>query len=224
MYTILKLFGRSPFTLLRSHMDLVNSCVHLLIHLFDALEKKDFPLLEETANRIFELEHAANLTKNDIRNHLPKSLFLPIERSQLLEILQTQDRIADSAKDVAVLVTLKNIDMNDSFRDNFRTFLNKNIESYDHACAIIKEMQDLLESSFGGIEAEKVKEMVENVAFSENKVDLIQRGLLKQFFLGEKEMSYSTFFLWLKIFEAVGSISNLSEKLANRVRMTLDLK
>ena len=66
--------------------------------------------------------------------------------------------------------------------------------------------------------------MVDDVAFKEHEADIIQRKLLKSLFKAEDEMTYSSFHLWQKIFEALGSISNLSEKLANRVRMMLELK
>ncbi len=224
MYTILNLFGRSPFAPLQSHMAQVAVCVHLLKDLFEALEKKDFISLDKISQQISEHEHLADLTKNDIRNHLPKSLYLPIDRSQLLEILTVQDNISDRAEDVAVLVNLKNIELLPIFRDEFWAFLIKNIETFDGAHQIIKEMHELLESSFGGNEAEKVKAMVDHVAYCEHEVDLIQRSLLKKIFAAEDQMSFTTFHLWQKIFEAVASLSNLSEKLAYRIRMTLELK
>jgi uncharacterized protein len=224
MLTILNLFGRSPFAPLRSHMEKVGICVHMVKDLFAALESKNFEELNRLAEQISEQEHQADLLKNDIRNHLPKSLFLAIDRSQLLEILAIQDNIADKAEDVAVLLTLKSIEMLSLFRDDFWNFLNKNIESFNGAQLIIKEMHELLESSFGGIEAEKVRGIVDDVAFKEHEADIIQRRLLKSLFKAENEMPYSTFHLWQKIFESVGAISNLSEKLAYRVRMTLELK
>lgn len=222
--TIFNLFGRSPFAPLQSHMEKVSACVHLLHDLFLALEKKDYTALEFIANQIAELEHQADITKNDIRNHLPKSLFLPIDRGQLLEILSTQDRIADKAEDIAVLVTIKPIELLPTFSVEFKHFLEKNISTFDGAFLIIKEIHELLESSFGGLEAEKVRSMVEEVSYKEHEVDIIQRGLLKKFFKAENEMSYTTFYVWQKICEAVADISNLSETLANRVRMTLELK
>lgn len=222
--TLLNLFGRSPFAPLQSHMEKVSSCVHMLPELFEAMEKKDYEKMEHVAEKISELEHDADLTKNDIRNHLPKSLFLPIDRTHLLTILSLQDNIADVAEDVAVLTTLKSIEILPSFKLDFHEFLIKNIETFDSVQLIIKEMHELLESSFGGIEAEKVRKMVAHVAFKEHEVDLIQRKLLRRLFASENEMTYTTFILWQRIFSALSSISNLSENLANRVRMTLDLK
>lgn len=222
--TILNLFGRSPFAPLQAHMQRVSDCVHLLPSLFEALEKKDYDAVQRIADKISDLEHQADLTKNDIRNHLPKSLFLPIDRSHLLEILDTQDKIADRAEDIAVLVTLKPLELLPIFSAEFKNFLKQNIDAFDSARAIIKEMHELLESSFGGIEAEKVCAMVESVSFKEHEVDVSQIHLLKKLFQAEDLMTYTTFHLWQKICEAVAGISNLSEKLALRVRMTLELK
>jgi uncharacterized protein len=221
---IMNLFGRSPFAPLQSHMDKVSCCVHMVPELFEALEKQEYQKCEEIAAKISELEHQADLTKNDIRNHLPKSLFLPIDNSNLLDILTIQDRIADAAEDVAVLATLKEIVLLDRFKEDFHLFLNKNIEAFNEAHLIIQEIHELLESSFGGMEAEKVRVMVDQVAYKEHEVDLIQRKLLKSLFQAENEMTYSTFDLWQRIFEATAAISNLSENLAYRVRMTLELK
>ncbi len=69
MLHILNLFGRSPFAPLQDHMSKVALCIEQLEVLFDALEKKDMPSLEKLTQHISELEHAADLTKNDIRNH-----------------------------------------------------------------------------------------------------------------------------------------------------------
>jgi predicted phosphate transport protein (TIGR00153 family) len=224
MLTILNLFGRSPFAPLQSHMERVSQCVHKTVELFDALQSENFKKLDEIANEISELEHQADLTKNDIRNHLPRTLYLAIDRNNLLEILAIQDSIADSAEDIAALCTLKILKMPDSLKKDFKNFLLKNIECFNGARNIIKELHDLLESSFGGIEAEKVRSMVDDVSFKEHEADVLQHKLLKDLYAAEDKMSYGTFHLWQKIFAATASISNLSEKLANRVRMNLDLK
>lgn len=222
--TILNLFGRSPFAPLQSHMENVAECVHSLPDLFAAVERKDLSSVDRLTTQISELEHQADLTKNDIRNHLPKGLFLPMDRENLLDILAIQDRIADAAEDIAVLVTLKPLTFLPHFRDDYFQFLNKNIESFNGAQKIIQELVELLESSFGGIEAEKVRAMVSDVSFKEHEADLLQRRLLKSLFASESEMNYSTFFLWQRIFSGTAALSNLSENLANRVRMTLELK
>lgn len=224
MLTILNLFGRSPFALLQSHMNRVSEAVHLLPALFKAIYEKNYSESERIADLIAEHEHQADLTKNEIRNHLPKTLFLAVDRAGLLEILSIQDNLADHAEDIGVLANLKPLERIEGFSPLFDLFLQKNIEAFDNAHAIIKELNELIETSFGGIEAEKVRLMVEKVAYIEHEADLNQKNLLKAFFKCEDEMSYSTFDIWQKIFEKTASLSNLSEKLGYRIRMTLELK
>lgn len=222
--TLLNLFGRSPFAPLQSHMEKVSVCVHALKELFEAVERKDQEAIEAIAEKIADYEHKADVTKNDILNHLPKSLFLPIDRTHLVEILNTQDKIADKAEDIAVLATLKPIEIQPHFKEEFKEFLLKNISAFDSALMIIKEMHELLESSFGGMEAEKVRSMVEEVSFKEHEIDVLQRHLLKKLFQSEDYMSYTTFHVWQKICESVAALSNLSEALAFRIRLTLEVK
>ncbi|GAB4235320.1 MAG: TIGR00153 family protein [Chlamydiales bacterium] len=224
MFTILNLFGRSPFAPLKAHMDKVSECVHSLIPLFSAIQESDFQKAEELAKLISKFEHEADLTKNEIRNHLPNSYYLPIDRASLLEILSLQDSLADVTEDVAVLATLKPLNMVSSFSEEFRGFLEKSLLAFDGVHSIMNELHELLESSFGGIEAEKVRGMVDDVAYKEHEVDLLQRELFKKLIDAENEMSYSTYHRWIKIFSSIASLSDISEKLAFRVRMTLDLK
>ncbi|MDP1879468.1 MAG: TIGR00153 family protein [Parachlamydiaceae bacterium] len=224
MLTILKLFGRSPFSLLQLHMESVAKCVHSLPKIYDALEAKDYSSLDQISEEISRLEHDADLIKNDIRNNLPTSLFLPINRGNLLDILSLQDSIADKVEDAGVIVTLKPLELLPIFREEFKLFVQKNIETFDEALLIIQELPDLVESSFGGSEAKKVQSMVDEVAYREHEVDLLQRKLLKCLFKAEDQLTYVTFHQWQRLFQSIAAISNLSENLGYRIRMTLEIK
>lgn len=224
MLSILPLFGKSPFAPLQTHMESVSACVRKLPELFIALEANNSQQLEKICEEISFLEHQADLLKNDIRNHLPKSLLLAVDRSSLLEMLSLQDSLADHAEDIAVLINLYPLKMLEPLKNDLRLFLQKNLDSFEGIYAILKELHELLESSFGGIEAQRVNQMVDQVAKQEHEADLLQRALLRHLFAQEKQLSMSAFYLWLRIFEAIGALSNLSEKLAYRVRTTLELK
>ena len=224
MLNLFSMFGRSPFALLRTHMERVVACVEEVGPLFEALKAGNVQAIEDLAVKISDLEHKADLAKNEIRNHLPKSLFLPIDRGALLEILECQDEIADHIEDLGLVLTLKPISFKPEFEAIFFKFLDKNLETFEWAKKIIHELDELLESTFGGIEAEKVRSMAHIVAVKEHEADLIQREFSKALFRVDNQLSYSEFHLWEKVCLLVASISNLSEKLANRVRMTLDVK
>ena len=224
MRTLAKLFAKSPFSPLQKHMEDVNECVKKVKEIFEALEENDSKSVSRIAKEISKLEAKADTTKNELRNHLPGGLFMPVSKAALLEILSLQDDIADDCEDIGVLLTLKDLTLKDIFKDDFKSFLNKNFETYELIKKIIDEFDNLLETSFTGREAEKVRSMVNNVALKEHETDLTQRKLLKNIFRNEDHFTHAEFQLWLLILREIRTLSNTSEKLAHRIRNLLDLE
>ena len=224
MRTLAKLFAKSPFAPLQMHMQDVNECVKKVKEIFEALEENDSKSVSRIAREISKLEAKADTTKNELRNHLPGGLFMPVSKAALLEILSLQDDIADDCEDIGILLTLKDLTLKDIFKEDFKIFLNKNLETYELIKEIIDEFDNLLETSFTGREAEKVRSMVSNVALKEHETDLTQRKLLKNIFSNEDQFTHAEFQLWLLILREIRTLSNTSEKLAHRIRNLLDLE
>lgn len=220
--TILSLFGRSPFARLQLHMETVAHCVHCLPKLCKFLEEKNSVDIEQLVDQIFYFENEADLIKNDIRSDLSKNIYTLINSTVLLNILSIQDKIADLVQDVAVHVTVKPLELLPIFRETFKQFLQKNIQAFDKVHLIIKDLHELVEASFGGAEAKKINIIIDETIAYEREVDLIQRQLLGNLFEAEEQLSYATFYRWQSIFKAIGSISNLSENLANCIRTILE--
>ena len=107
MSTIGKLFGRSPFNLLQRHMDQAGRCVEKMGEALDAFEAEEFDSLPAFATEVSRLEHEADQIRDDIRNHLLRRFFMPVDRGQVLRVLSQQDSLADTAEDVCVLLTMK---------------------------------------------------------------------------------------------------------------------
>ena len=225
MLTIAKLFGKSPFAPLQTHMNKVASCTEKLTRMFEILPKMEWDKIERLAAELSHLEHEADLTKNDIRNHLPKSLFIPIDRGHFLEILSVQDSIADQAEEIGMMLTLRPTEILPDFYHSLQEYFNKNADVFWSARQIIQEIDELLESSFGGLEAEKVKAMVEQTAHKENEAKKLYRALMaKLFAMSGNEIPVPSFFLWASLLKAIAEFSKCSERLANRIRMVLELK
>jgi hypothetical protein len=222
MMTVARLFGKSPFAPLQRHMNKVALCVEKLSKVFDSLEHKN--KIQRLVADLSKLEHEADLTKNDIRNHLPKSLFMPIGRSHFLEILSLQDSIADISEHIGLTLSFRPLSHCELFGSDLREFFRKCIEVFWDSKRIIEEIDELLESSFGGIEAEKVKTMVEETSYKEHKAQKQKLVLLKRLYNEGEGLSSVVFYHWLRAVEEVGILAQVSEKLANRIRMVLETK
>src|SRR3990167_8316456 len=103
MRTLLNLFGPSPIKPIEQHMRKVYQCAKQLHDFFAAALAEDWEKAIKLNNKIASLEKDADIMKRELRLHLPTSLFLPVARTDLLELLNTQERIANRCQDIAGL-------------------------------------------------------------------------------------------------------------------------
>lgn len=224
MLNLSSLLGKSPFAPLQSHMNKVENCVKELYSLLKSIEAQNMKEIEEIATKISKLEHEADLAKNEIKNRLPKGLFLPISRQDLLEILALQDAFANRAEDIAFIATFKTLSNYSDLKEDFEFFFKENIEAFSLAKDVIDEFDNLIESSFGGIEAEKVKIMITELAYKEHELDNLLYALEKKLYDLSEKMHYSLFNAWIDLIREVGKLSNLGEKLGNLILTVIDSK
>ena len=111
MLNISSMFARSPFKPLRDHMDKVAESVVPLKEFFEALHQEDYAKVKEIQQQVSLAEKEADIIKNEVRDHLPRSVFMPINRRDLLEMLDMQDTIADVAQDIVNLLTLRKMSL-----------------------------------------------------------------------------------------------------------------
>jgi predicted phosphate transport protein (TIGR00153 family) len=219
-----KLFSRAPFDLLELHMEKVIACLVKLDEVLKIFEDTELSTLESFAESVSELEHEADLIKNDIRQTLPQSYLFSVDRANFLEILAVQDDLADVAEEIANILTIKQIQIPPKIRNALHEYKNKNMEAVWDVKEIVFSFEELLEASFGGPVAEKIQNKIDETAFKEHESDMMKRKLLKELFTISESLSTPDFYLWVHLIEAIGKISHSAEKLALRIGMLLDFK
>ena len=219
--TIFDLFAKSPFGPLQDHMRKVMDCVALIPDLYRALEEEDEKTFERLVEEIKEAEHEADKIKNEIRGDLPKTVFTPVDRDDLLEALSLQDSISDYAEDVAVLLSMKSLPFPATMRNEFWKFLEQVMITVNQYAKINEELDELMEASFGGAEAGKVEEMINNLGHEEHKTDRLQHELVRKLLTMEEKIGTLNVIMWMKVLEATGNMANRAEKVGNRLRLFL---
>ena len=224
MSTIGKLFGRSPFNQIQLHMEQVSKCVNKMRSAISAMTSGQFEELDDLAYEVSRLEHQADQVKSDIRNQLIRRFFMPIDKAEVLEILSLQDELADTAEDLCKVITLKKLPFHDGVRELFDEFVEQNLVAFELVFSIIQQLDELIESGFGGTEAEKVRGLAHDVAVAEHQSDVVQIKLLKKLYENDAQMSVGEFHLWMRTTRILSQISNISENLANKILKTLSFK
>lgn len=221
MSIISKLFGKSPFEPLHQHMLKVKACVGLVRPLMDAFLKGEQEKVKDVARKIFKAEHDADMVKKEIRSRLPKSIFLPVARGDILRFLKEQDNIADSAEDLAALLILRKTTVPEELKEKLKNFVDKVLETYEVAMTVSSEIKLLAETSFGGEEAHKVMELIEQLKLKEWEADKAQMTAAKKMFSIEKKLDPVSVMMWMHIFRELGTLANHAENAGDQMRLML---
>ncbi|MEZ5931140.1 MAG: TIGR00153 family protein [Alphaproteobacteria bacterium] len=219
--TFAGLFGRSPFKPMQEHMRTVKKCSAQVTKLFEALCEGDQKKVLAIKDKIFDLENEADKIKNQLRSHLPKSLFMPVDRRDLLEVLDLQDNIADTAQDIAGLLVARRMDVADGMRQPLMNLVRRCVDACDQAARIIERLDELVETGFRGPESESVIEMVDQLNNIESDTDQMGLELTQSLFAHEDDMNPVSVVFWHDLIEMIGELADYAEKVGNRLRLLL---
>ncbi len=219
--SIFDLFRKSPFAALNEMMKEVMECTNRVPALYEAFLNSDSENIEKIAKEISDHEYETDLIKNEIRQSLPNSIFMPVARGDLLQIISAMDAIADKTEDLGVLMTFKTIIVPDEIKSEIMDFAKSVIGVVKLSKDVIEELETLKAASFAGPEAESVSSLLDKINESEHETDKYQYSLTKKVLNSEKEMDCGSLVLWLKIIEITGGIANSAEKMANRIRLII---
>ena len=221
MRAIVQLFSKSPFGPFQEHLKKVGDCVELVKPLFQALLDNDDESLRSTAKQISKLEHSADEIKNEIRDNMPRNIFMPVNRSDFLNLLSQQDSIADTVEDIAFLLTVRKTNCPESWRDSLLSYVHKCVNVFNETSEIYGSLDSLVQSGMTGSEASAVLKKINDIGLKEWEVDKTQFEMLSNMFSMEDEMKPADLFWWSKIFKELGDIGNYSEKSVNSIRMMI---
>lgn len=218
---IAALFGRSPFRPMQRHMEVVGRCAAALRPLFDAVVAGDRAEVKRQRDRIFEAEHEADRIKNEIRAHLPRSFLLPVDRRDLLDMLHSQDSIADCAQDVAGFLDVREMQLPEPLRDEVFRLLDRSLAAVDKCQEIVAELDELLATGFSGKEADRVSELIGELSRLETESDDVGAELVRKLFAIEHELSPLVVVFWYELSQKIGDLADHAEDAGDRLRLLL---
>jgi len=213
------LFSKSPFVPLQEHAERVMDTVRFLRPLFEALNEGDDAKFNELCASINEAEHQADIVKNTFRGETPKWLFLPVNRRDLLELLSTQDSVADKVQDVAAMLVIRPLEILPEMKDGLFELIDRVVDTCEKSSEIINRLDELLEASFGGQEAKRVLLMITELGELEHESDEAGKKFAKSLFGLENKMDPISIIMWSRVLTNVGDVANHAENIGNHLRL-----
>ncbi len=215
------LFGRSPIGPMQQHIAKAHECAANLVPFFEAVVAEDWARVEQVQQEMARLEHEADKLKKSVRLHLPKSLFLPVPRSDLLELLSVQDKIANRAKDIAGLMLGRQMRVPQPLQALMRTYVERSVDASAQALKAMNELDELLETGFAGREAQLVETLIEELDVIEQDTDRLQIEVRRQLFTLEQELPPVDVMFLYQIIDWIGDVADRAQRVGNRLEQLL---
>ncbi|HUH38842.1 MAG TPA: TIGR00153 family protein [Spongiibacteraceae bacterium] len=215
------LFGRSPIKPMQDHMARACACAELLAGFYRATLAEDWEQAAAIQQEIARLEGEADDLKRDLRMHLPKSLFLPVPRSDLLDLITVQDKIANTTKDIAGLMLGRKMRVPEAIAGLVGELIDAAIATTRQALTAINEMDELLEAGFRGREVAVVEALIQELHRLEHASDELQVKVRAALFKVEQSLPPINVMFLYQIIERIGELADRAQRVGARLEILL---
>lgn len=215
------LFGKSPFRPTQEHMKAVAECCERIVPLFEALSEGNREQILALKDEIFDLEQEADDVKNQIRSRLPKFLLMPVDRRDLLDLLNAQDSIADTAQDIAGLLVLRKMTVPEVLKEPLMPYVRRTVDAVRQCALVIGELDELVETGFRGRVGDRVEEMVTELGAIEAETDDLGMAMTEILFTHEDEMKPLSVVFWYELIQTIGDLADYAEDVGDRLRLLI---
>lgn len=215
------IFASSPIGPLQKHMARVVECVSKLDGFFKAVISGDTQMRHTIFAEIVVLENLADDMKKELRLNLPTSLFMPVDRRDMLSVLTMQDKVAGAARDVAGLVDGRSMQLPEPIQAPYMALIHTCIQACEQAYKAIGELDELIETGFDNSERKRITKMLNELDTLEQKTDQ-QSGELSAILmtLEEKLPPVQIMFLY-RLVQKTSGIADYAQRVGSRLQLTL---
>ncbi len=216
--SITDVFGESPFRKLHDHAEVAGKAAVLLRDAVVAYSAEDFEKVENLRKEIESLEYEADKIKHEIREKIPKSLMMPVDRHDLLSFLKPQDSIADACEHAAQILTFRKIrNLPDVVKKDLEELASRIINTIYKYEVLVDELSELILTSFSKKEVQESLEMVPEIENLEHQCDKIELRLYKEVMNCDK-LDPVDVLLLISLIKEMGEIANSTARAADRFR------
>jgi predicted phosphate transport protein (TIGR00153 family) len=215
------IFGASPVMPLEKHIEVAHRCAKKLWPFFSAAVDGNWEKAAAVRSEIEALEHEADNLKKEIRLNLPKSLFMPVPRQDLLELVLVQDMIANRTQDVSGIVLGRRMQIPEPIAEQFLEFVDRNIDATKQARKSVRELDELFTAGFRGAEVSLVEGLIEELDRIETDTDNKQAELQAALYEIEDTLKPVDAVFMYKVIELTGEIADMAERVGRRLELLL---
>ncbi len=209
------LTDKSPLDGLTEHYNKISGCVRIIRESMECYVAggacREFM---ELAQQVDEIENQADLIKRRIRNHLPRGLFMPVDKALFLNYTKAQDNVLDEAQEAMQWLAMRRVDIPSEFQKDI-------ISIIEEVGAITEMLGPALESTLGLIYTKHLdrrgtKDKFWNIRRKRSTVFKMKNNLVSRIY--NAEMDFKDIYQLIHFVEKLHEMAHNTENCADILR------
>ncbi len=214
---LLETIPGSPYKILQEHFKRVCKAVRKLDKMVKLYLEGNFTEAASVSVEISRLEHEADELKRHLRATLTRKIFMPISKEDLLAILASNERIADTCQDVAQILDMRETKIPEGLHPLLERFLGHIIDAVDSLRDMMNHLERLLESTFAKVETNVIITLGHRVHEHEYKADSVNKELSRAIYALEGKESPMALVHMMRFTDVLDSVADNAENAALRM-------
>jgi predicted phosphate transport protein (TIGR00153 family) len=215
-FSFFSLFYESPFVKLKKHADKVKECAWMFKRAAQCYVEQDCEEFDKLTEDVAMMESQADWLKRNLRNHLPRGIFMPMDKFIFLDCLREQDHVLDDVEEALYWLSFN--PMAGIPEELVGDFLHL-IDAVIPAIEKLPEMSEQAIVYFRNSTEEnrnKLKSIIRYVYQAEKEADHLEHELKKKAFAELKDPV--EIYHVVRLVEIVGDICDHAQNASDRMR------
>ncbi len=220
MFKRMPFFGllspKSPMQGLVEHYDQISDCLELIKEALECYVSgsgicREF---EELLLEIDKIENQADKIKRRVRNHLPKGLFMPVEKTLFLNYTTQQDDVMDEAQEALRWLGMRRINVPSEYQRAFISLLEEVSEAATQLGPALKMTVGLVHGEH--LDRAGCKDKFRTVRLQREKVFKWKQQLISDIY--NSDMEFKDIYQLIHFVDCLNTMAKSCEQCAGTLR------
>lgn len=209
------LMKKSPLEGLLDHYKKIRESVDIINDSFQCyLDRNQNVEFKDLQFRLNELESQADKNIRNIRNNLPRNIFMPVNKITVLNYTSAQDNILDSAQEALNWLSMKKITVPDEFQDDITNMVSEAANTIVLLGPALKETVSLVHLE--NLDLESTKKRYREIRNKKAEIFRLKHDLNARIY--QSDMEFKDIYLLIQFNEKMFSMGHSVSKCVEILR------
>lgn len=215
------LFGPSPIAPIQQHMSLAEESIQLLCQVLQACMDGDHDRAGEIYSQLDDNAAQVRAQRREIRQHMPRGLFLAMPRGDLLTLLELQEDLADTAQTVARPLTLRAMHIPPPLHRTLDRHGSLIAGCVAQCLSAIRELDELITDGFGARERRLIEKLLDGLDKQLVRVNAQHERLFRQLCKREGSVDTLDAIFFYRMADGLSRIADICSDIGEQLRLLI---